>query len=69
MDINNLRTMAMFTDIMTDGATQSTKMVNRLQNAQMALTLSGSIQQEASNLQAQAVATLMGIGGKVDVFV
>ena len=66
MDINNLRSMAMFADIMTNGASQATKQVNQLQQAQLALNMAGSIQQNSSQLQAQAVALLLGIGGKID---
>ena len=69
MDINNLRSMAMFTDIMTNGATESNKMVNRLQNAQMVLNMADSMQSSISEIQAKAVATLMGVGSKVDTFV
>ena len=66
MDINNLRTMAMYTDIMTNGATQASKMVDRLQKAEMATSMASSMQKQSAQLQAQAVAKLMGIGENVD---
>jgi hypothetical protein len=66
MDINNLRTLAMYTDIMTNGATESTKQLNRLQDALLFTQSAAQVQQGISDLQAQAVAKLMGIGGKVD---
>lgn len=69
MDINNLRSMAMFTDIMTNGASGSTQMVNRLQSAQLLIDMAGATQQGISELQSKAVATLLGIGNKIDTFV
>lgn len=66
MNINNLRSMAMFTDIMTNGATDATKMVNRLEMAKLATSMSAEMQQQSSDLLSQAVAKLMGVGGKID---
>ena len=66
MDINQLRSLAMFTDIMTNGATQASQQVNRLQQAQLLLNVAGSMQQSSADIQAQAVAILMGIGGKIN---
>ena len=65
MDINNLRTMAMYTDIMTNGATDANKQLNRLQEAVL-LTQAAKTIQGAADIQAQAVAQLMGIGTKLD---
>jgi hypothetical protein len=69
MDINNLRTLAMYTDIMTNGATESTKQLNRLQGAIMLTQNAAQVQQGIADIQAQAVAKLLGVGSKLDTIV
>ena len=66
MDINNLRSMALFTDIMTNGASEANKQINRLQEA-LPLTQATKSIQGAADIQAQAIAQLMGVGTKINV--
>ena len=61
--------MALYTDIMTNGATQASKQINRLQGALMMSEASQGLAKGAAEIQAQAVAKLMGIGEKIDVMV
>ncbi|MDR1397478.1 MAG: hypothetical protein LBJ14_07075 [Desulfarculales bacterium] len=69
MDINNLRTLAMYTDIMTNGAAEAGKQLNRLQETLMLTQNAARIQEGMADIQAQAVAKLMGVGNKIDTTV
>jgi hypothetical protein len=51
---------------MTNGATESTKQLNRLQDAIMLTQNAAQVQQGIADIQAQAVAKLLGVGSKLD---